>query len=165
MYLYNFVRVFDRAFKVLDFQDRKARSFESELHDRLRNFRFTQSRTRIWAKRVAMLVYLYLVHYGFAHYPAVSETPEQANQTLTMCGIAFFILFWVEFKVGISNNPARRLEEVNDDIGSGGTEWFKMPLPLAVIVPVLSFFIVRPALASLVTVALSLLAFSLLKLL
>jgi hypothetical protein len=163
MYLYNFIRIFNRAFKVVDFRDKRARSFESELHARLHNFRFTQSKTRIWAKRAAMLVYWYMVYYGFAHYPAVSETPEQANETLTMCGLAFFIVFWVEFKVGISNSPARRLDEVNEDISSGATEWFKMPLPLALAVPVLSFFIVRPALASVVTVVVSLAVFIWLK--
>lgn len=151
MYVYNMIRVLDGAVNILAIKDKKARRIEKKLHGNFSLVRFGQSKTRIWFKRVLMILFWSMVYHVF------STMPDAANIIGKWIAVTFFCLFWAEFKIGISNNPNRRIVEVNEDLGgSGSSEWFKVPIFLAILIPLFTLFVARPIFATIFTVVLSL---------
>jgi hypothetical protein len=75
----------------------------------------------------------------------------------------FFVLFHAEIKIGISNNTERRVNEVTEDFNSGYTEWFAIPWPLAIFVPIVAWFRVAPAKASVFLALYGFIIFGLIK--
>lgn len=139
------VRIGGRVIKIARFTSRKASQCESDLHKAFDLVRFEQTRTRRYFKLVCQVFYLWLVYYGVTNYQLTTENLQTAY---IGSAAMFFVLFHAEIKIGISNNTSRREKEVNDDLSSGYTEWFAIPWPFVFFVPLVTWFRVAPAKAS-----------------
>ena len=139
------IRIGNRAVKIARFTSCKAKQCEQDLHKAFNLVRFNQTRTRRYFKAFCQALYLYLVYYGVTNYELSTEQLETAYKG---SAAMFFVLFHAEIKIGISNNTERRVEEVTEDFNSGYTEWFAIPWPLAIFVPIVAWFRVAPAKAS-----------------
>ena len=140
------VRIGGRAVKIARFTSRKAKQCEQDLHKAFDLVRFNQTRTRRYFKLVCQALYLYLVYYGVTNY----ELSTEQLQTAYKGSIAmFFVLFHAEIKIGHSEDTDQRVKQVTKDFNSGYTEWFAIPWPLAIFVPIVAWFRVAPAKASL----------------
>lgn len=139
------VRFGNRAVKIARFTSRKAKQCEQDLHKAFDLVRFNQTRTRRYFKAFCQALYLFMVYYGVTNYDL---SPEQLETAYKGSAAMFFVLFHAEIKIGISNNTERRVNEVTEDFNSGYTEWFAIPWPLAIFVPIVAWFRVAPAKAS-----------------
>ena len=154
------IRIGGRVVKIARFTSRKAGQYESDLHKAFDLVRFEQTRARRYFKLLCQILYLYLYFYGVSNYEL---SREQVETAAIGAGIMFFVLFHAEIKIGISNNTARREREVNEDLRSGYTEWFAVPWPIALIIPISTWFRVSPAKASFFIALYSAVIFGLIK--
>lgn len=145
MELYNLIRIFGQVFVLARFRSSAAYNNEEALHNAFDLVRFKQTKARRVFKALCQLIYISLVYYGMTEYEL---NAEQANIALYGSIGAFFTLFHAEIKIGVSRNTESRVETINSDLSSGATEWFHIPWPLAVLIPMVSWFQVRPVQAS-----------------
>lgn len=145
MELYNLLRIGGRVICIARFRSSSAAQREADLHSAFRAVRFKQTKARRLFKLLFQAIYCYLVYYGLTNYD-MSE--EQADIALKGSIAVFVVLFHAEIKIGISRNTENRVEAINDDLQSGYTEWFHIPWPLAILIPIVSWFEVRPAQAT-----------------
>jgi hypothetical protein len=160
MELYNMIRIGGRAVKIARFTSNQAKKHERALHDAFDAVQFNQTRTRRYFKLVCQALYLYLVYYGATNYELSTEQLQTACKGSI---VMFFVLFHAEIKIGISNNTERRVNEVTEDFNSGYTEWFAIPWPLAIFVPIVAWFRVAPAKASVFLALYGFIIFGLIK--
>ena len=154
------IRIGGRVVKIARFTSRKAGQYESDLHKAFDLVRFEQTRSRRYFKLLCQALYLWLVYYGATNY----ELSAEQLKTAYIGSVAmFFVLFHAEIKIGISNNTERREKEVNEDLRSGYTEWFAVPWPIALIIPMSTWFRVAPAKASFFIALYSAVIFGLIK--
>lgn len=142
------------------FRSRNAAQREADLHSAFELVRFKQTRTRRVFKLLCQALYVYLVYYGLTTYEMNAE-----QQQIALYGSigAFFLLFHAEIKIGISRNTENRIQAINEDLKSGYTEWFHIPWPLAILVPIASWFEIRPVQASIGIATICVVMFSIIK--
>ena len=160
MELYNMLRIGNRAVKIARFTSCKAKQCEQDLHKAFNLVRFNQTRTRRYFKAFCQALYVYLYYYSVTTY---NLSPEQLEIAWKGSAVMFFVLFHAEIKIGISNNTERRVGEVTEDFNSGYTEWFAIPWPLAIFVPIVAWFRVAPAKASVFLALYGFIIFGLIK--
>ena len=141
MELYNFLRIGGRVIKIARFRSRKAKRCEYDLHRALNALQFQQTQNRRAVKLILQVVFAYAVYYALRTY---DMNTEQLKTAYIGFVVAFFTLFHAEIKIGISRDTERRIDEVNEDMNSGYTEWFAIPWPFVLFIPLVTWFRVSP---------------------
>ena len=155
------LRLGGRVWTIATFKTRHAERYERDLHDAFKGRRFKQTRARRVFKALCQLLFCYAVYYGLTEY----NLPQGAEEwTYKGIIVAFVTLFHAEIKVGISKSTEDRKDAINNNLRSGYTEWFAIPWPLFFFIPLVTWFRVSPAKATVGTTLMCLIFFGFLKL-
>lgn len=151
MEIYNFLRLGNKAVKLISVKNKNAYEYEQSLHRIFNCVQFKQTNSRLLGKTLLQLGYvglsLYAIHLYVADYP---DLPVQLT-------FAFFCLFWAEIKIGISRNSDDRLSYVSEDLaGSGYTEWFSIPWPFVPMIPLITLIRAKPFFAMVLIIVIAL---------